>query len=63
MCFSPTASFSASAALAVIGILTLKKTSAPHQFLFAYIPLIFASQQFIEGFLWLLLSKNGSADT
>ena len=63
MCFSPTASFSASAVLAIIGILTLKKTSARQELLFASIPLFFAAQQFIEGMLWLLLLRNGAANT
>lgn len=57
MCFSAGASFGASAVLAVTGILTIKKVDKKSQYLFASIPLIFALQQFIEGFVWLSLSN------
>ena len=60
MCFSPTVSFAASAALAVTGILTLK-ASTRHEILFASIPLLFAVQQFIEGVIWLVLRHGGLA--
>lgn len=55
MCFSSTASFGASGVLLVIGVASIIKTSQPRQLLFAVIPLIFAVQQFTEGFLWLSL--------
>lgn len=54
MCFSPTASFSVSAGLAIVGIMTLR-SSARHELLFASIPLLFSVQQFIEGAIWLVL--------
>jgi len=57
MCFSTGASFCASAVLSAIGVAVLKKVKAPHQILFASIPLIFAVQQFSEGFVWLYLSN------
>ena len=60
MCFSPTVSFAASAALVFIGVLTLKK-SKRHELLFASIPLLFAVQQGIEGAQWLVLLHGGSA--
>jgi len=60
MCFSPTVSFVASAALAITGVLTFR-VSARHELLFASIPLLFAIQQFIEGAQWLVLLHNGSS--
>ena len=58
MCFSPEASFIASAGIGVIGVLTLRKTTQWRERLFAAVPLIFASQQIFEGLLWLAL-QNG----
>jgi len=58
MCFSAGASFTASAVLAVTGVLTIKKTEKRSQLLFAAIPIIFAVQQFTEGFVWLSLSDS-----
>lgn len=55
MCFSATASFSAGIVLTAIGIAAIKKVQNPSQTLFASIPLIFAAQQIVEGFLWLNL--------
>ncbi len=55
MCFSATASFSAGVVLTAIGIASIKKVQRPNQYLFASIPLIFAAQQIVEGFLWLAL--------
>lgn len=55
MCFSETASFGAAVALTTIGVFTLKKVETPNQLLFASIPLIFALQQFTEGFVWMSL--------
>jgi general stress protein CsbA len=53
MCFSATASFSAGIALSVIGAASIKKAQDSSQYAFAFIPLLFAIQQFSEGFLWL----------
>lgn len=53
MCFSATASFSASAALLGIGAVTLHKTRQPRERPFAAIPLLFGIQQLTEGVLWL----------
>jgi hypothetical protein len=58
MCFSATSSFSAGVILTVIGIASLKKTTKPSERLFAAIPLLFAVQQFAEGFLWITLSNS-----
>lgn len=58
MCFSATASFSAGIVLTTIGIAAIKKAQNPSQKLFAGIPLIFAAQQIVEGFLWLNLPSS-----
>lgn len=55
MCFSATASFTASAVLTVIGVVSIKKANRRSQILFASIPLIFGIQQLSEGVLWLTL--------
>jgi hypothetical protein len=55
MCFSATASFGAGVVLSAIGIASIKKVKEPGQYAFAGIPLLFAVQQFTEGFVWLAL--------
>lgn len=62
MCFSATASFSAGVILAATGVATLNKVETPSQKAFAVIPLLFATQQFIEGFLWLSLTYTDFAE-
>lgn len=57
MCFSASASFGAGVILSVIGIASLKKAQSPSQIFFASIPLLFAVQQIMEGFLWLALTN------
>ena len=61
MCFCAEASFGASAVLTVIGVAAIKKAKTPSQIPFARIPLIFAVQQFSEGFVWLALSNPAFA--
>jgi hypothetical protein len=58
MCFSAPASFTASFILAAVGTLTLTKTSSKEKLLLASFPLLFATQQFCEGIVWLTVSKN-----
>jgi len=58
MCFSATASFTASATLGVIGVATLVKTKNKKAWPLAAIPLLFAFQQFVEGLLWVLLGSQ-----
>lgn len=59
MCFSTTASFVAGTFLTVIGVASVKKVKGPGQLMFAVIPLVFAVQQFSEGFVWMsLLNSN-----
>ena len=61
MCFSASASFGAGIVLSSIGIATITKTQSRSQLSLAFIPLIFAVQQFSEGFLWLSLLHPGFA--
>lgn len=58
MCFSATASFTASAALAIAGIFTTTKLKKKSFLLLALIPWFFALQQFSEGVLWLYLPSS-----
>jgi hypothetical protein len=53
MCFSAGASFGVSAAVAVAGVISTRRVRYSEQIMFAAIPLIFALQQLIEGFVWL----------
>jgi len=53
MCFSATASFGSCALLTTIGVVTMAKTKTGPQRFLAAMPLIFAFQQFSEGFVWL----------
>lgn len=53
MCFSATASFTASALLAGAGVATLVKVRNTSASLFAGSALLFSLQQFVEGILWL----------
>ncbi|HXW17154.1 MAG TPA: DUF6629 family protein, partial [Candidatus Acidoferrales bacterium] len=53
MCFSATANFVGSTALAGVGIVTLTKVKHRRELLFATLPTLFAVHQFIEGFVWL----------
>ncbi len=59
MCFSPTVSFAASAVLAVAGFATLKKVTSKKEYALAFIPLMFAVHQFIEGMIWVVLEHGG----
>ncbi|TAL61526.1 MAG: hypothetical protein EPN85_04600 [Bacteroidetes bacterium] len=61
MCFSAGASFGAAAALAVIGIISVRKIQEPKQLIFASIPLLFSIQQCAEGFVWLSLTNPAYA--
>lgn len=58
MCFSSSASFIAGASLLAVGAGSLKYAKKPHQYFFAAIPLLFAVQQTLEGFLWLSFLNN-----
>jgi hypothetical protein len=58
MCFSAEASFSASAVLGIVGVITVKKVKDPSQLAFACIPFLFGFQQLSEGVLWLSLTHT-----
>jgi hypothetical protein len=53
MCFSATANFVGSTALAGIGMVTLTRVKHRRELLFATLPTLFAVHQFMEGFVWL----------
>ncbi|OQA35672.1 MAG: hypothetical protein BWY54_00486 [Candidatus Dependentiae bacterium ADurb.Bin331] len=53
MCFSATASFTASGVLAIFAFIAHRIVQHPRQRLFATIPLLFAVQQAAEGIVWL----------
>jgi hypothetical protein len=55
MCFSAVASFAGGVIISAIGVATVMKVHKPSQIVFASIPLFFGFQQFVEGFLWLIL--------
>lgn len=57
MCFSATASFGAGVVLSGLGAASLTQVRKPTELPFAGIPVIFAVQQFAEGFLWLALTN------
>lgn len=59
MCFSATASFSIAAVTAGVGIATLRNVKRPQDYFVAAVPLLFASQQAVEGVLWLQFSGGG----
>lgn len=59
MCFGPVASFTASGVLTAVGAATLKESRSRRERLFAFIPLIFAAHQAIEGWLWLVVGRPG----
>lgn len=60
MCFSATASYTASAALLITGLISLYKTK-PRMRMIAAIPLLFSIQQLSEGITWQALSRGTSA--
>jgi hypothetical protein len=63
MCFSATASFSAAAVMGGIGALTVRSAAAKHDrriLPLALFPVLFATQQMAEGFLWLDLAEPRS---
>ena len=61
MCFSATASFSVAAVTAAIGVAAIRQAGHPRELPLAAVPLLFASQQAVEGVLWLQLSGQGDA--
>ena len=62
MCFSAPVSFGAAAILGVTGAATLTKVRALSELPLAAVPVLFAAQQAIEGFLWRTV-PNGPGHT
>ncbi len=60
MCFSASASFAAGTCLLGLGTLTWRAARRPCERPFAAIPLLFATQQFIEGLIWLTFSDEAA---
>ena len=58
MCFSPTASFTVSAATALTGLFTLRHVEKKQEVALALVPLFFSVQQCLEGLLWLTLPQS-----
>lgn len=58
MCFSATASFATAAMTGVAGIAAVAMVRAPRDLPLAAMPLFFAAQQAVEGFLWLGLAQT-----
>lgn len=53
MCVSATTSFVAAGGIAAVGLATLRHVEHARSVLLALMPLLFALQQFTEGFVWL----------
>ncbi len=53
MCFSASASFIAGTSLLAVGAVTLNKAARKTELPFALIPLLFGTQQLVEGVIWL----------
>jgi hypothetical protein len=60
MCFSATASFTAAAFVGSAGALTLSRAARLREWPLAAVPLLFGSQQAIEGALWLSLPHDAA---
>ncbi len=58
MCFSAGVSFTASAVILIVGVVSIVKATTTAQRVFALVPLFFAFQQFTEGLLWLVLANH-----
>lgn len=58
MCFSATASFTAGAALLIVGAVTTRRVTRRAELPYALIPVLFGVQQLIEGALWLALPAD-----
>jgi Family of unknown function (DUF6629) len=61
MCFSATASFTAASFAATAGLFTLSRATRVRDLPLAGTPLLFGTQQAIEGVLWLVLPRASDA--
>lgn len=62
MCFSAAANFVGSGFLGALGVATLAHVRHRRELMFASLPALFAVHQFIEGFVWLGLDGDLSAE-
>jgi hypothetical protein len=53
MCFSPEADFAAAAVVGVVGVETLRRVRDRRELVIGLLPLLFATHQLVEGFVWL----------
>lgn len=58
MCFSATASFTASAVIGIAGVITYTSCKKPEQKFLGAVPFLFALQQVAEGFVWLSFTNE-----
>ena len=58
MCFSATASFTAGAALSVVGGVTVHKSEGKFELPLALVPVLFGLQQLTEGLVWVSLQHD-----
>src|SRR4030088_2924527 len=61
MCFSPEADFAVGAAVAAVGVETLRRIRAPRELIIGALPLLFGIHQLFEGFVWLGLRGQVSS--
>jgi hypothetical protein len=61
MCFSAPASYIASGGLAIVGVDSLRRANKKQK-MFAAIPVLFAIQQFFEGYQWTSLVSGSMSD-
>ncbi len=61
MCFSPEADFTAGAAVAAVGVQTLRRLRVPRELIIGSLPLLLGAHQFVEGFVWLGLRGQVSS--
>jgi hypothetical protein len=58
VCFSAAASFTAGAALSVVGVITVRRSRGAVELPLALVPLLFGIQQITEGVLWVSLDHD-----
>ncbi|MES2477747.1 MAG: DUF6629 family protein [Bacteroidota bacterium] len=58
MCFSATASFSASVVIGLVGIATIRSCKKREEIFLGAVPFLFALQQVSEGFVWLSIRNS-----
>jgi hypothetical protein len=61
VCFSPEADFAAGAAVAAIGVETLRRVRDRRELIIGALPLLLGAHQLVEGFVWLGLRGQASA--